>query len=111
MEFDWKLLGTAENLIASGLFPKGVALGQGEDLDLLTLFHQLPKKVGLSAVFIDHFTLAKGWEKMRSRPLKVVFHAAIRMLANTAVADVLIYDLILKCVEKGKKIKEIAQTN
>ncbi|PON33846.1 hypothetical protein PanWU01x14_349190 [Parasponia andersonii] len=87
----------------------GVPGGVAKDDELLALLRQLLEKDSLSATFIDHFTSEEGWERMKRRLSKVTSSAIMRMLANTAAPAILIYDLVLKCIEKSEKVKEMAQ--
>ncbi|PON54792.1 hypothetical protein PanWU01x14_192980 [Parasponia andersonii] len=77
--------------------------------ELFTLLNQLQEKAGISATFIDRFTSEEGWERMKRRSAKVAFRSAMRMLANTAAAAVLMHDPVLECLEKAEKVEEITQ--
>ncbi|PON48309.1 hypothetical protein PanWU01x14_238380 [Parasponia andersonii] len=77
--------------------------------DLFALLNQLPEKAGMSAAFIDRFTSEEGWERMKRRSAKVAFGSAMRMLANTAAAAVLMHDPVLESLEKADKLDEITQ--
>ncbi|PON77046.1 hypothetical protein PanWU01x14_030550 [Parasponia andersonii] len=77
--------------------------------ELFALLNLLPEKVGMSAAFIDRFTSEEGWERMKRRSAKVAFGSAIRMLANTTAAAVLMHDPVLESLEKAEKLDEITQ--
>ncbi|PON68763.1 hypothetical protein PanWU01x14_093690 [Parasponia andersonii] len=71
--------------------------------ELFALLNQLPEKAVMSAAFIVRFTSEEDWERMKRCSAKVAFGSAMRMLANTAAAAVLMHDPVLECIEKAEK--------
>ncbi|PON56133.1 hypothetical protein PanWU01x14_183420 [Parasponia andersonii] len=80
-----------------------------KDGELFALLNQLLEKACMSIAFIDRVTSEEGWERMKRRSAKVAFGSTMRMLANTAVAAILMHDPVLECLEKAEKVDEITQ--